>query len=241
MALTFIKKYWREVAILILFVVCFISIRSCRTQKELTNLKAQQYDSAYHFAKVYKMENGDLVYQVLTTEATIHQLKGESILDLLEKNHLKEQIGDISRLVTIYRGQVESAGNFVSVAHDTVIMEITKKDTTKVKEKSFKWTNGYLSLAEIYNPITGWLSHKYLYRADFQLVSYRRGANFFRRGTLVSDITFNDPNIQVGEFQGVVVKEPPAKRFSVGPYIGYDLLSNKPSIGVAVQWGVIHF
>lgn len=236
-----LKKYWREAAILILFVVCFISMRSCRNQRELASIGKNKTDSAFLKADSVRLKNGELAFRVSTLEVTNKQLKESGILDYLNQKKLQGQIGDMSRLVTIYRGQVESNGTFISIAHDTVIVEVIKKDTVKVKEKAFKWTNGYLSLIETYNPLTEALNHKYLYRADFQLVSYRKGANFFRRGTLVSDITFSDPNLRIGEFQGVVVKEPPAKRFSVGPMVGYDLITNKPTIGISVQWGIIHF
>lgn len=204
-----LKQYWREVAIAILIIICILSVRACKNQKELTTVANSKSDSTYHEAVAVKLKNGQLTFRVNTLEATTEQLKRENIL---ENKKLKDQIGSLSNLVTFYQGKMNAHADFAAIAHDTIVNVIHDKDTTRIKEKTFlahpsKW----LTIHSIYNPVTDSIFHRYRYWVDFDLKSYWRGKNLFHRGDLVSDITFSDPAVSVGEFQGIIVKEPPKK------------------------------
>lgn len=211
-----LKKFWREILILVLFAVCFISMRSCRTAKNNLVLKNQSYDSAYSVAIEHVLKNGQLAYQVQTLEATVHDLKGQDILSTIEQKNLHDQVGNLSRLVTFYKGSLTMDDTFSAGGTDTVYLQVKGRDTTRVKKKTFLWHGQWLTLASIYDPITDSISHRYHYQVDFNLISYRQGQNFFRRGNLVSDITFSDPAVSVGEFRGIIVKEPPKKWYETG-------------------------
>lgn len=199
-----------------LFVTCFISMRSCRTAKNNLGLKTQSYDSAYNLAVEHILKNGQLAYQVQTLEATVHDLKRQDILSTLEQKGLHDQIGNLNRLVTFYKGGLTMDDTFAAAGRDTVYLEAKGKDTTQVKRKTFLWHGQWLTLASVYDPLTDSISHRYHYHVDFNLISYRQRQNFFSRGNLVSDITFSDPAISVGEFRGIVVKEPPKPWYQTG-------------------------
>lgn len=236
-----LKKYWREAAILILFIVCMLSVRSCRNQQEKVKIAKAMRDSTFFKSDSVRLKNGELAYRVNTLEVTNHQLKGEGVLTYLQIKKLTDQIGNLNRLITFYQGSLTMDDTFSAGGTDTVLIEVKKKDTINTKAKKFLWHGKWLTLLSVYNPATDSINHQYHYQADFNLVTYRRGANLFRRGDLVTDITFNDPSISVGEFQGVITKEPPPKRFSIGPAIGYDILNNRPSLTISVQWSIIRF
>jgi len=224
-----LKKFWREILILFLFATCFTAMRSCKKQQSLAQLNAHGADSAYHYATDVTLKNGEHVFRIKTLEATVQQLKGSDIISELDKIKLKEQIGNLNRMVSYYSGKLTMDRTFASGGIDTVMVTVHDKDTVKIKEKSFRWQNSWLSINSIYNPLTDSIKHRYLYRVEFNMTSYRKGQNLFKRGQLVSDITFADPAIRIGEFQGIIVKEAP-KRF-------YETTGFKVLAGIAI--GVI--
>lgn len=210
--MTLLKKYWSSILIVLLTIALFISIRSCKQQQSMVQLERNGKDSAFHYATKVELENGEQAFRIKTIEATVHELRGSDVLSELEKGRLKDQVGNLSRAVVFYKGNVEVSRDFGSKATDTVLVEVVRKDTTRTMAKVFDFNNGFLRLHEIYNPRTDSLTRNYLYRVDFQLTAYRKSQGLFKRSQLVTDLTFSDPAIQVGEFTGIVVKEP-RKRF----------------------------
>jgi hypothetical protein len=209
---SFIKKFWREISILVLFIVCFASIRSCRTANGLVELQRHGLDSAYHYATNVTLKNGTHVFRIKTLEATVHQLRGENVLSALEISKLKSDKIEMGDLSAYYRGLVEAQGTIALKGKDSIIYVQTRNGETQQKIKSFKYDGNWLQLRSVYNPITDSLSHRYLYRVEFTLATYRKRQGLFKRSILLSDVSFNDPSIQVGEFTAVKVVEPP-KRF----------------------------
>lgn len=246
-----LKRYWREITIVILFFVCWFSIRSCRTQKELVKIEQSKSDSSYHAAIGVQLENGQLAYRVKTLEVTSQELKGQDVLSYLKIKDLTDQVGNLNRVVTYYQGKVSANQVFISKGKDSTVYDIRPKyidllnDSSKKQhshtEKVFDWGNKWLRLHEVYNPVTDSLKRHYVYNAEFQFTSYRRGANLFRRGDLVSEIIFSDPWLVVGDSQSLIVKEGPPKRFYFGPTLSYDPFSGRVVVGIGVVWGVIRF
>ena len=207
-----LKNFWREILILLLFVICFISIRSCKTQQSLAQLNAHGADSAYHYATDVTLKNGEHVFRIKTLEATVHDLRGGAVLSAMEISKLKEDKIEIANLSAIYRGQVEAQGAVTLKGRDSIIYVTVGGEPKPSALKVFDYRGNWLSLHEIYNPFNDSLSHKYLYRVEFTLASYRKSQGLFKRSILLTDISFTDPSIRIGEFQAVKVVEAP-KRF----------------------------
>jgi hypothetical protein len=211
MILTLLKKYYREIAIGLLILLLMASVRTCKNKSEEVQLTKNKYDSTYNKAVEYKLDNGQKAFRINTLEASTGELKAENILSATEIKNLRDQVGNLNHLVTLYKGTMNSVSTFAVKGQDTVLVEIVKHDTVRLHEKRFVWHGKWLTLLSVYNPVTDSLTHRYHYMSDFQIVSYRRGKNLFSRGDLVTDITFSDPSVSVGEFRGVVVKEAPPK------------------------------
>lgn len=227
-----LQKYWQYAMIGILLVICIFSIKSCKNQKELVRIEKSKSDSSFHQAEAVILKNGELTFRVNTLEVTNKQLKGENIIGYVAQKKLEEQVGNLNRVVAYYKGSLTMDETFASGGTDTVILRIHDRDTVRTKEKYFPWHNNWLSLNSIYNPLTDSIKHRYLYRVEFNMVSYRKDQNFFRRGQLVSEITFADPAILVGESQAVIVIEPP-KKF-------YETTLFKVLVGTAIGIAISH-
>lgn len=219
-----IKKYWREILILLLFSICIIAMRSCGNRQSLVELERHGKDSAYHYATKIVQKNGEQLFRIRTLEATNHELKGTDILSTLEINKLKKQNVKLGDLVTYYQGRVIVSRQSASKAIDSLAfvvdsiqyaknnLDSTVKIENEIIFKTFDWSNEYLRLHEIYNPVTDSLTRKYLYRVKFTLATYRQRQGLFKKSILLSDLSFDDPAVQVGEFKAIQVKEP-KKRF----------------------------
>jgi hypothetical protein len=207
-----LENFWREILILLLFVVCFISIRSCKTQQNLAQLNAHGADSAYHYATDVTLKNGEHIFRIKTLEATVHELRGGAVLSVMEISKLKEDKIEIANLSAIYRGQVEAQGNINIKGKDSIVYVTIGGELNPSTLKVFDYRGNWLSLREVYNPLNDSLSHKYLYRVEFSLTSYRKSQGLFKPSILLADISFTDPSLRIGEFQAVKVVEAP-KRF----------------------------
>jgi hypothetical protein len=126
----------------------------------------------------------------------------------MEKIKLRDNIGSLGRAVAHYQGEVELRRSMTTKAKDSVVLY---KGEIVTRFKTFDWKNSWLSLHEVYNPVTDSLSRKYLYRVDFSLNTYRKNMGLFKRAQLVTDVTFSDPAIQVGQLSGLQIKDPPKR------------------------------
>ena len=225
--MTFLKKYWQYILIAILLIVCFTAIRSCKNQQSLVALEKHGSDSAYHYATKIKINDSVSTFRVKTLEATVHELRGEAVLSELEKNRLKQHVGSLNRIVAYWKGSMRATDAITATLRDTVYLD---RVGTKVPSKAFKWQSKYLSLDGLVGPET--VNIDYHYKVDFTLTAYRKSQGLFKRSQLVTDLTFEDPAIQVGEFRGVVVKEPPkhwweTRAFAVAVGVGIGIAATR--------------
>lgn len=201
--MTIVKKYFREIAIAVLIIVLFISIRSCNVNKDNTYLLTHKADSAFNTARFYKNRAGELIGQVGTHELTIKQYKKFSEQLGFENKDLKMDNKRLNNLVAHWQGQASMKDTIMIPLHDTVYID--DKGTT-ITLQDFKWTNKYLSLEGLI------LEHQitigYGYDVDFSLTAYRKKSGLFKPpGQLVADIFFSDPSMKVSTFKGFVIKE----------------------------------
>lgn len=207
MFLTILLKYWREITIAILAIIVAFSVNTCQKKESDIALLNQIQDSTFNELRVYKDKAGKLATQVNTYAVTVDQLKENGDKLGLNNKSLKQQIGSLNNLVSFYRAKISLADTFTVVNHDTTF--IIKGDTTHAK--AFHWSNKYLVINGFTAPAYTTIS--YDYHPSFELKSYWKDKGFLRlkKGQLVTDITFNDPNIQVREFRGIVIQQEPKK------------------------------
>lgn len=225
MILSLLLKYWRELLIAILVCVCGFAFNKCQSNASDKDVLSHKYDSTYLVATYYKNKHGEVIGQVKNHELTIRQLKdfGEQLG--FDNKQLRDQVGNLNRLVGYWKGQASVRDSVIITLRDTVIV-----DGINTYTKAFEWNNDYLFLNGNIDLQNNQLALQYQYDVNFELVSYRKGKTFFKSGTLVSDIKFSDPNIRVREFSGFVIVEPKKKwyetraaAFGVGVLTGFAI------------------
>jgi len=207
MLIGILKKYWREIIIGILLIVVVLSTKQCQKQKSDIALLNNIQDSTFNVIREIKGKNGELTSQVNTYEITIDQLKESGDKLGIDNKALKQQIGSLKNLTAYYKAKIELRDTFTIVNHDTTFIE--KGDTTRAK--AFQWSNKYLVIQGFTAP--SYTTISYDYHPTFTLTSYYKDKGFLRlkKGQLVSDLKFDDPNMQVREFKAVRITEEPKK------------------------------
>lgn len=216
-------KYWREITIALLVIFVAISVRTCKQHIDNEDVAIHARDSAYTVIKLHKLINGQIASQIQGHEVTITQLKNDLGLSKDSLKHLKSQVGSLKNLVSIQKGRVSAKDTFKVHLHDTVYV-----DNKGVKEegKKFEWSNKYLDLRGFIPNDETSIAIQYHYNVNFSLVTYRKPRLFtdylkfrFKQQPLVADLTFDDPNILVKKFSGVVIKDEPKKWYQTKGFI----------------------
>lgn len=214
-------KYWREILIVVLVIVCIISMRSCNvsntSHKADKQLLENAKDSAFLYTQKIKLDNGKLAARVKTHEVTIDQLETYNKELGFDLEATKKQIGSLNNLVGYWKVKAEVKQTIVVIGRDTTIY--STRDTTKVQAKVFHYNNGYLRLDQVYNPINLELATTYHYNPSFNLTAYRKGGGLFKKGQLVTDVVFDDPNIQTSTVNSIVIKEGPEKFYQTKVFV----------------------
>jgi len=207
-----LKKFWREILIVILVIVVSIVSKSCQSKMQDIAVLKERNDSTYTVAKTYIDKSGKLVAQVKTHEATISELK-KGYVDLgITNSELKKQVGSLNNLVGYWRVKAIARDTITVTAHDTVYID---KHGLKQIGGAFTWQTKFIEVDGIYH-VDKTVSLAYQYNPSFSLTAYRKDKTFFKPGTLVVDVRFDDQNIKTKEITGVVVKEEPKKWYETG-------------------------
>lgn len=223
---TLLLKYWREILIVLLLTVAALSVKTCSSKEGDIKALTQAKDSIFTALTTYKQKNGELTYQVQTQQLTIDQIKDFGNQLGVDNKKLKDQVGNLNNLVSVLEAKVSVSGSVVTKGRDTVIVTVhDHRDTVKTEEKVFNYKTQYLSLYQILNEKSDSLRTYYEYDVDFKMVAYWKGKTIFKQGTLVSDLTFSDPNMKVQKFTSMVIKQPEKK--------WYETTLFKVGIGVA--------
>lgn len=226
-----VLKYWREITIAILIIIVAISVKSCRQHIDNEQVAIHAHDSVFTVVQHHKLMNGQLANQVQVHEVTIGQLKNDLGISRDSLKHLKAQVGSLSNLVGYWKGKALVKDTFKVALHDTIY----KSGEIALTGKDFEWSGKYLSLKGFIPSDEASISISYKYNLTWTLVSYRKPRPFisylkfnFKQMPLVADITFDDPNIEVQKFSGVVIKEGPKKWYqTTAAKVGLGLVIGK--------------
>jgi len=221
-------KYWREIIIVVLIVAMVMIGRSCNSIKSDNSLLLSSLDSSYSMARHYVNREGELVAQVNTHKATVDQLKQYSDQLGIEKRALERQVGSLNNLVGYWKGQAQVIDTITTVIRDTVIVDTTGH---AISERRFEWVGSNLKLQGTFRERQVTITYDYKFK--FELVSYYKPKTFsevikhpFKPKQLVSDLTFDDLNLTVSSFKGIVTTMPP-KRW-------YQTTGFKIGVGVVI-------
>jgi len=236
MIVKILLKFWRELTILILVLVCLFSFRQCSVKNYDNQVLMNANDSLFNVAHYYKNKNGELVGQVKTHELTIGQYKKFAAQLGFDNKELKKQVGKESRLVAHWKGKAEANGVILIGLKDTTIntmdptMDLFSDPINIESAKTFEWSNKYLDLKGIISIDSNQLALTYKYDTDFSITAYYKPQGLFKPKQLVSDIWFEDPNMKVREFKGFVIKEPKKRFTQTGLF--------KVSLGIGIGYGL---
>lgn len=213
--------FWKDIVIIALVIVVSILSASNINQRRNNSILQNSLDSSFSIAHYYKNREGELIGQVKTQEITISELKDFKNEIGVEVDALRKQIGNLNRLV----GHWQAKGTFVD--YDTITVSIIDTTINNVDVGHFEWNNEHLSLSGYIRDRKVSLGYQYDLNFDLSLTAYWKDKNFFKRGTLVTDIKFSDQNMKVNEFKGIVIRQPPkqwyetrAAAFIAGGFLG---------------------
>lgn len=198
----FLKLFWKEVLLVLLLAIVLFQFSSIRDKERANSILKNSRDSV---ARYYQDREGNLIGQIKTHEITISELKEFKDDIGIEVDELKKQIGSLNRLVSHWQGKA------TFIDYDTVTVALLDTVINEVHVGKFNWNNDYLSLTGLIVDRQVSLSYTYDLSFDFELTSYWKNKNLFKSGTLVTDIKFSDQRLRVGEFKGIVIKQPPKK------------------------------
>lgn len=207
--LQLLKDHYLWVVIVLLLLMLVLATKQCSYNQEHAAFLEARYDTANTRAQIFKLGDSIKGYRIRALQVAAQELRGRDIQSYIKIQGLEKQVGSLKNVVSITQGKLLIAGQNTSHAVDTVFVKVSGKDTTKTAMKSFTFANKWLQLQEVYNPKTDTIGRLYKYTPTFTVTEYYRGKNFFKRGELVSDLTFDDPAVQVTSFKQVVVKQPP--------------------------------
>jgi hypothetical protein len=205
MLLSILKRFWREITIVILIIIIGLSVKTCSERGDTIALLDKSRDSVFNKLTEVVTKNGELVTRINTYEVTVKQLKDHSDALGVDKKKLEKQVGNLNNLVGYWKGKAGVRDSIWVLSHDTVFVD----GNTHLNLRAFNWKNEFID-------IRGWSGADstllyYDYSVDFSLTTYRQRSGFLnlKKGNLLTDIYFSDPNFKVTEFKGLVTKEPP--------------------------------
>ena len=101
-------------------------------------------------------------------------------------------------------------------------------------------TDGYLTFhATVYDSTRA--PYLYHYSDEITAVFHSKKKWFMGNEKLYWSGSLKNPNAKVTSSTDILIQNYRDKRWSVGPYIGYDVIRNKPSAGISLQWALFKF
>jgi hypothetical protein len=125
----------------------------------------------------------------------------------------------------------------VTMSFDTTIQH---SSNVRVHTPMFRVSDGFLDFKGAM-PDSATLNYEYSYRDSVIFATSWKKNGLFRKKTLLVSGAFGNKNATITGLRNVVVSDFKDKRFGIGPMVGYDVFSNRPVVGVSVQYSLIRF
>jgi len=99
---SFVKSYWKEILVIILLLICFLSIRSCNENKREIERQVHNVAVSLDSVRYYKDKNGEMYGEMLSYIATQKELEKLNSELFENVNALKKQIlAGVNTLIVI--------------------------------------------------------------------------------------------------------------------------------------------
>ncbi|HTJ52655.1 MAG TPA: DUF6549 family protein [Cyclobacteriaceae bacterium] len=227
------NKYVIIITIIAILIIAFLLHRVNVLQDDkqsLSSVVAEKNDSIHY----HKTKNGQLVAEKFAAE-----MKAKD----LEKNYpvLARQIEQMG----IELKSVKAVMQAGFTAHGSGNSYITHNHYTDSTGRSMDSTHlnvsdGYLAFrATIYDSLHA--PYKYTYSDVITMTMSTKKKWLFGKERLYGSGMLGNPNAKITNSTSVLMKDYKDKRFSIGPYVGYDPIQNRPSVGIGMQWALIKF
>lgn len=220
----YLIKYCREIAIIVLAIVCFSSVRSCQNKASDNEVLSHVNDSVFSVALYYKSKHGEAIGQIKTHELTINQWEKYGNQLGFNVKELEKQVWNAKMLVAHWKGRAQMKDTAFITLRDTIYNRVF---TGKV----FEWNNNHLFLTGFMDSTN--LALTYQYQTNFTITPYYKKQGLFKKPQLVTDIWFEDPNMRVQEFRGFVIQEPKKKLIQTG---GFKIV-----VGIGIGYAAAKF
>lgn len=125
----------------------------------------------------------------------------------------------------------------VTLSFDTTIQQ---RSNVRVHTPMFRVSDGFLDFKGAM-PDSLHLDYEYSYRDSVIFATSWKKNGLFRKKTLMVSGAFGNKNATITGLRNVVISDFKDKRLGIGPMVGYDILNNRPVVGVSVQYSLIRF
>lgn len=219
------------ISLLLLFavvgVVAFVKYIS-QKERTIASITQQfiQAQKAAHYYKAQDSTNHERIVQVsLTKEASdiLYKKEKDSIVKTLNLRNAK-QIKDILKMDIDKSGTIHATATPI-VIHDTTFWVSEYQDD----HISIKDTVG-----------SGFNRLSYNVHVDAKVVTMKKRKWFLAPWEYYIDAYSTDTSVHISGLQNIHIDNE-ISRFSVGAFVGYDILNKKPGIGLSLNYSIIRF
>ena len=238
----------KEKIILIIatLVLLFAGFGVWHYKTELTKqykLSAAYSDSTNNVLKLRTDENGKLHGQVATyeIERKVFIATHQAYVDSIAKQ-AGFKVRNLTSITTTGTSTsqhihmpIDDTYNVINIPSDTGVVHDTIKST------AFKYDDRWLTMTGTLDSCS--VSIDYVLRDSLTLTGGMKGTGFLGLGKKKAyvDIKSENPHTQITSLKTVDLKDIKVKPWSVGPYVGYDFINLKPSIGISIQYKLLQF
>ena len=183
------SKAWKIVIGITLFILVAALMGQCWQINNLVKenqIKDVQIMMANDTATVYKTKSGQIYSKLKSVTIEAGNLKTSLEAMGIKKKDLEDQNIELSDLVQVLRGQLESHGHISTPVHDTIYVQVGKPS---IPAKTFNWTNKYLFIWGSVYPTK--IDADYIYKTE--IISSTEQI----KGKSIVTVSLSDPNSRI--------------------------------------------
>ena len=191
---------------------------------------AEKNDSIHY----HKAKNGQIVAEKLAAEIKPKDLAK----DYPEVAEQLKQLGiELKSVKAVMHETIAAKGSGNSTVTNNYYT-----DSAGVKHKAINLgvSDGYLTFkATVYDSLNAPYSYEYV--DVITMAMHTKKKWLFGNYSLYGSGSLKNPNAKILSSTNVLIKDYKDKRWSIGPYVGYDVIRLKPTAGLSVQYSLIRF
>lgn len=227
-------KYSAPVAIVLLILLSGWLYTELRKSKAESRRKDTMISEKSDSIKYERTESGRMRMEKDAAIATSKEFK-EAYPKFVEELK-KEYDVKAKDLKAFVRAELRAIGQGQGTISNTYYV-----DSTGARYKEFTMDDGYLKFqTTLFDSLTS-APYKYTY-GDTLTYGFKMERRWFLgKQTLKGFGGLRNPNAKIIRATNVLIEDYKDKRFTIGPYVGYSLVTNKVDFGVSLQYAVWRF